>query len=40
VFVAAAAVFITITGSLGGNMVYQRGVGVHTSMARPAGRRA
>ncbi len=30
-FVLGAAVFITITGSLGGNMVYQHGVGVHVS---------
>ncbi len=30
-FVAGAAIFITITGSLGGNMVYNHGVGVHAA---------
>lgn len=32
-FVALSVLFITITGSLGGTMVYQHGVGVHVTPA-------
>ena len=31
VFVAGAVIFVSITGSLGGSMVYDHGVGVHAS---------
>ena len=37
-FVVGAAVFITITGSLGGSMVYDHGVGVHpAALSVPTG---
>ena len=35
-FVTMSAIFITITGSLGGTMVYKHGVGVHLSTATPS----